>query len=297
MSFCSDSPAYVRQRVWASVRRWRWRLVEARLPHLRSGGLGLGAFTQPVFDLLRASHSSQPSWWSDRHRAALRSAFCHRQWPQARLHGAGLSDVDGCRLCARSAFSRDTVPRGTAWHRVWLCPHLEAARRGAVGSGFRAGVPGAGSEQATLRYHEFTRALVPHPAAGLPPAPSAETFEWVVPPPGGTVSGSVYIDGSGFDGLPFLPAATARFGWSFVAVGEGGAVVAAARGVPPRSCATFRLRSCGPSLRPRSLFWGRCGFTPIASQSGKQWCRPTAGCRGMPVWSVRLTPWHASGAS
>ena len=57
-----------------------------------------------------------------------------------------------------------------------------------------------------------------------------ESFEWILEPEDGVVTGTIYPDGSLIDAAD---ARTARLGWAFVAVDDTGTIVAAARGVPP----------------------------------------------------------------
>ena len=63
------------------------------------------------------------------------------------------------------------------------------------------------------------------------PKPQVEaSFKWILRPPGGTLIGTVYTDGSRLDG----PSANlARNGWAFVVADELGEVIAIASGVPP----------------------------------------------------------------
>ena len=64
----------------------------------------------------------------------------------------------------------------------------------------------------------------------VPPKPTEDTFEWVIEPPDGLVTGTIYTDGSRLDGKVALLAVN---GWAFVAVDDGGTVTAIARGIPP----------------------------------------------------------------
>ena len=52
-----DPPAFVRDLVRASVWRWRWRNVEAKIPALRASEGGQGAFFSQIFRLLQAKSS------------------------------------------------------------------------------------------------------------------------------------------------------------------------------------------------------------------------------------------------
>ena len=53
IDFSRDPPAYVADQIAQCVRRWRWRRVEGRFPHLVQGGGGHGAFMGPIFKLLK----------------------------------------------------------------------------------------------------------------------------------------------------------------------------------------------------------------------------------------------------
>ena len=76
----------------------------------------------------------------------------------------------------------------------------------------------------------FTRALVKSMEHRVPQPLAHETFTLVVRPPGGTTRAKFYDDGSRLNGqVPFA----AHNGWAFVAVGQDGAIVASAHGVPP----------------------------------------------------------------
>ena len=77
----------------------------------------------------------------------------------------------------------------------------------------------------------------------VPPKPTDDTFEWVIRPPNGLVTGTIYTDGSRLDGKVTLLAVN---GWAFVAVDDSGTVTAIARGIPPP---TSRGRKPGPSSK------------------------------------------------
>ena len=115
------SPAYVQNVVHQSVLRWRWRRIESKFPSLSSGGLGLGAAWHPIS---KALHIKDSTCWGLAEKNALASAVCGRQWPQQRLHKAGLVNDNLCRLC--KGMPGGDHP-GTLLHR-WVCPALAAFR-------------------------------------------------------------------------------------------------------------------------------------------------------------------------
>ena len=96
ISFEGDSPAAVRQCVRHSVARWRMRRVGVAM-----GADHDGKGELEVFGLEEAFKVGKLSWWKNREKACLRSTVGGRQWPQSRLHAAGLADEAGCQLCKR----------------------------------------------------------------------------------------------------------------------------------------------------------------------------------------------------
>ena len=232
-----DSPAFVRRQVSDSVRRWRWRSVERRIPSLRRGAGGFGAYLQPIFRLLQAKPSEH---WGRREKGALRSALTNRQWTQCRLHSAGLARNKNCQLCVQLGYcaedDADPKHRGTLLHRIWLCPAMEPFRQSLVPSWLRSQVRRALQSDGSMTPADllmYTRALVSSPAASLKPPPPTETFERVKEPMDGIVSGKIYVDGSRIYGDSNLAGLCARQGWAFAAYDDAGALCAAARGRPP----------------------------------------------------------------
>ena len=130
IDFTRDSPAMAQRFVQQSVWRWRWRRVEARHPHLVQGAGGHGLFVQPLYKLFGGR---DVDGWRAAEKGALRSAFANRQWPQARLHQAGLAHTANCRLCVRAGLCDpfDTDPRFTGHlvHRILTCPVTAHYRR------------------------------------------------------------------------------------------------------------------------------------------------------------------------
>ena len=104
--------------------------MEARHAHLVQDAGGHGAFIQPVFRLLSGRDGLD---WGAVEKGAFRSAFMNRQWPQARLHQAGLTDTANCKLCVLAGLCDpyDPDPRfiGNLGHRVLTCPATEHFRK------------------------------------------------------------------------------------------------------------------------------------------------------------------------
>ena len=119
------------------------------------------------------------------------------------------------------ALQLDQAPRGTLLHCIWLRPSLEPDRQRLVPVELLTAVQqhlGTGGLDTTA----WTRALVPSPAALVPPPPAEATFEWVVQSTDGGVCGTVYTEGSLIDGPPRFASLCGRRGWAFVAVNEVG---------------------------------------------------------------------------
>ena len=73
---------------------------------------------------------------------------------------------------------------------------------------------------------------MPAQQAVAPAARLNDTFQWVIQPADGCVSGTIYTDGSMVDGPPFLDGLCKRLGWAFVAVDQAGSITASAHGAP-----------------------------------------------------------------
>ena len=244
LCFNVDSPAFIKRACDDSVRRWRWRAIELRLDSLDSGGAGAGAIVQPLFSLLNPQRSPDAAW-GPRQRAGLRSAVANRQWPQARLHRAGLASSPECQFClelARAAVASPEghmthidigqLPRGTLAHRIWRCPATEPLRQEYVPQAFRQRaleLIDAGS----LATAEWLRGLLPLPVTAAPPPPAQETFVWVQRPVDGVFRGVAYTDGSLIDSEVQFCGLCSRLGWAFVVVDDEGDIIASAHGVPP----------------------------------------------------------------
>ena len=231
VSFLKDPPAMVKMMVNASVRRWRWRIAGMGC---RAGDGGAeGPVWSPIAELIATGRWCNPLTrrtevqLQSGESAALQSAFVGGQWPQCRLHAAGLSESVECELCRCVG-----VPSvGNLKHRIYECPHVagrsakgrpqrvteEWARRGRGGTGAAAG-------GCML---EWERGIVLEPC--IDRRARAETVEWVVEPDGFVVGATVFIDGSQYDSLDerFL-----ALGWSY-AIFQNERLVGLARGIPP----------------------------------------------------------------
>lgn len=153
--------------------------------------------------------------------SALRSAVLNGQWPQARLHQAGLAADATCRLCGE-------MP-GTLLHRR-VCAATAPFR------GSPDPPPAARAAWAVLSDEQrdllSTRGLLAEIDLSRYPASPHEVMRWHVHPADGILlpGWTAYLDGSLRDGPDRR---TGRAGWAFVALDDTGAVVAAAFGVPP----------------------------------------------------------------
>ena len=170
---------------------------------------------------------------------ALMSTLSNKQWPQQRLHKAGLSEFRNCRLCV--AFGHcdpaDPDPKhsGTLLHRLWVCPVLEEARQKFVPrwllSKVRAKLALGQLCPADLLF--YTRAVVPPPEAARRLQPKEETFVWDHRPLYPSPVGTVYIDGSLLFSESKYFGLAARRGWAVAIYSDNGDLMAAAHGRPP----------------------------------------------------------------
>ena len=99
------------------MQQWCWRRIEHSLLALDSGGAGRGAAWRPIQTVLATRDSSD---WGPQHKATLTSLVVGRQWPQQRLHSAGLVDSSLCQLCLELPGGGQT---GALFHRL-CCPAL-----------------------------------------------------------------------------------------------------------------------------------------------------------------------------
>ena len=229
-----DSPAYLKQQVIDAVWRWRWRRIQANNPSWAGASeAGAGAFMRPIFRLLdsRFRHDQ----WGPQERAGLRSLVAGRQWPQIRLAAAGYTDSHACYFCQQDAEGVEGVEGvhpGTLAHRHWECPTIKEALAQVMPQDLVKECASQ-QQQAPLDSLYWNRGLVPIRADEIPPRPIEETFIWRRFPENGVVEGTVYMDGSQFDGKPFANGLCTRCGWAFVAVNDRGIVTAIAYGLTP----------------------------------------------------------------
>jgi len=115
----TDSPQFVKDEVTNNVRRAVAKELDTALPMLRSGGNGpiMSGFGK-IFKRNKKLHLNH-TLWKNEYAASVRSAACNGQWPQSRLHSAGLVVSPNCMLCGAS--------QGTLGHRHH-CPTTVEAR-------------------------------------------------------------------------------------------------------------------------------------------------------------------------
>ncbi|HUU60977.1 MAG TPA: reverse transcriptase domain-containing protein, partial [Acidimicrobiia bacterium] len=235
-----DPPVVVMRASDQSVRRWRWRNIEAAIPSLAAGSSGAGPDMAPLWRLLNSREETNR--WSSQLRGALRSLIANRQWTQERGFRAGWFEHSKCMLCLHSAavqmegpdptkaavdYCTPQAPVGTLGHRAWRCRSLQAMREEFAPEDLRL----AANSSNTDGQASFDRALFPSRLGSLPTRLVGETFEWVVRPADDHFLGTVYPDGSLLDGNA-VPAA-GRLGWAFAVIDAEGALVASAHGRPP----------------------------------------------------------------
>jgi hypothetical protein len=177
-----DPPAFVVKLVRESVRRWRWKRIEAAYSSLKQGDGGFGAMVQPVFSMCR-SRKKVPGWDSAT-KGALLSTMANRQWPQQRLHSARMVTSPNCRLCLVLGFCDEEDPdpqwEGTLLHRTWTCKASEPHRKASVPGWLLQEVHGRISSEYTMSQADllfFTKGLAPSLVPQFPAQPIEESFE------------------------------------------------------------------------------------------------------------------------
>ena len=140
---------------------------------------------------------------------------------------------DGCRIDEPTAADIEAAPVGTLLHRVCHCPQL-GLLRAAAGPRLLRHDQREGVETPAQLCAAYASGLFPVPRLvmdqrAVPPAEG--TFEWIRGQElGYDIIGVFYTDGSCRDAQH---GDTKRLGWSFVVMGPGERVIAAARGYPP----------------------------------------------------------------
>ena len=286
IAFNRDPPAMIRFLVEKSVRRWRWRRIEAKCPTLKQGEGGFGAHIAPLQKFIQNRQTSA-NRWTPEHIGALCSSIANRQWTQARLVRAGLAPPHNvaCRLCVAhglcDAECRDDKFRGTLVHRLWTCPvtepqrvqHVEPLLLQRVKSLIRADytLPPA----VVLLY---TRALHRSLEPKLPSAPRESSFHWdIPPPPGGILVGRAYADGSRLYAEHKYCGLVARQGWAFTILNDQGRVIAAASGVTPwwvqgiYAAELYALLNATQHAAPSTPFYVDCQSVQVGSKNGDTW--------------------------
>ncbi len=127
-----DPPIVIRDEVHKAVRRWRWRRIVDRHPQLELGDADGERALKPLKAVLR--HKARDCGWGRAQQSALRSAIVNGQWPQVRLHAAGLVDDPACQYCLHTVSTLgSSAPAGSAIHRMIGCPLVASVVRGAIG--------------------------------------------------------------------------------------------------------------------------------------------------------------------
>ena len=278
-----DSPAFVRESVIQSVRRWRWRRIESRHPTLAQGGRGYGAHFLPLATLCYPLKSTEQ--WSYAHAGALRSAVTNRQWTQVRVCRAAFSKDRCCQLCVAyglvEAGSSDPKFLGTLTHRLWVCPVLQAFRDANCPGWILSLVNAELSSSFSLPTDKlllFTRALHKSVEPRLASRPSQETFNWIVPPDtDGVPYGRVYADGSRLFAEHKYFNLLARHGWAFAIVDQNGKIAACASGTTPPwingiyGAELWALLQGASCASPGSPMHVDCNAVRLGAQQGTKW--------------------------
>ncbi len=180
-----DPPITITHHVVEAVRRWQWRRVADKFPALAAphGSPQPRVDVAPIRRLLARDRPAEA--WLAHHRAALSSAVCGGQWPQARLHSAGLVDHPHCMLCFREAEEAQrsgahvdwgTVPHGTAIHRIAECIHLDGPRNAAAPQELVQRMKRALANDPLTSMSHGPALLSPAPRWSFPPRPLLTPF-------------------------------------------------------------------------------------------------------------------------
>ncbi len=117
--------------------------------------LANGILLEPILQLIRKTHGTEEKPWGWAEAAYLRSTVVGGQWPQNRLHRAGLSARQHCLRCDSEL--------GTLAHRHCRCSAFAAQRRA-----FFTGPALEAVEQGADGNAWWERCLLPHPGQFLP---------------------------------------------------------------------------------------------------------------------------------
>ena len=283
LSLTVDSPAHVIELVHDSVRRWRWRKLEARMPHLRQGDGGHGPFIEPIFKLLRPRGSAE---WTAKQQGSLRSAMTNRQWCQLRLFKAGRVQSKNCRLCVMYGHcdEMDPHPRHTGHevHRLYTCPVTEPYRRLNAPDWLQREVGAKLNDSGMLDSTQlafYTRALARHPRPRITQfAPEDDGFmEWIIQPGGGVLSGEVFVDGSRLYAEHNLFGLCTSIGYAIATFDEQQNLTALARGRPPHwirgiyGAELFGLMQAAVSALAVTAFRTDCQSVHTGCSNGRSW--------------------------
>ena len=226
-------------------------MVENKFPALGSEGAGRGAAWRPIQSALAQKDTDE---WGPKHKGALRSLIAGRQWPEQRLHSAGLVESNLCQLCF-------TEP-GTLLHRL-VCPVLARFRQEHMPKWIQEHLENDGP-LSDCAFLAVTRGLFPAPPVPARGASGFDTFAWyqqcdVIP-----AGCLVFTDGSLLDGK--MPRGCQSLGWAFVLMSPMGSFLAAASGVPRCGSRPSRAQSCGLCKLPSCMLPSLRKCTQIATQ-------------------------------
>ncbi len=261
-----DSPALVRKAAGQAVRRWRWRRVELKHPHLVQGSGGFGAFLSPIYRLLNGRDTVG---WGSEEKGALRSVLADRQWPQARLFQARLASSFNCELCVRAGLCDPLEPdprfTGHLVHRILTCPATQEFRAANAPKWILETVAEATLDDGSVALDPadrllLTRALLksPEPAVDRPAA--EDSFVWVKRADPEVAQVQAYVDGSRLHAEHDLHGLCARQGWAIAAYDSRDRLVAAAHGVTPRWAEGIHATELWGLLKGLQSFDPTCSF-------------------------------------
>ena len=208
-----------------------------------AGSPDLGAvhpapFLEPLLKVLKKGGAD----WGWQEQCNLRSCAIGGQWPQQRLHAAGLSPHATCRLCGEG---------GCLWHRLYKCP--------AIG-GWRDQYEHPVLFRAASRHPDWplwVRGLVGDPTFAYPPPALVPDMVWTICPPGGRLEGTIYGDGSGSRGQYRR---LRRCGWGIATISDRNVYTAKLHGPLPGWQQDVPLAESFAFYMGLRLAFGRCDF-------------------------------------